>query len=197
MKNYRKWTRLVMLAVFLILGFIALKAQGGRVSDEGVRESEKRRWFCTLAGAVNEAAANCRHLNGAWSQESAVSLEYGRTMAAVMENPLLQAGSYGELDSLVDLLRALKKQKERAERDWFEAEIWREEDGMSEEDVRFLHGFVYWYLSANFAHWRDRERVEPLRARAELYREEMFVLDREKMKKFGDWSFGEFLGLMD
>ena len=161
------------------------------------RRDEERRWLCKLAHAVNEAHANCELLSIDAHPAAALRIDFKEALAAMEGNPLVHSLTYGELPQLIDLIVFLEAYGRSSRLDEEQAEALLEGRGYSHEDLRFVVGFLHWYLSCAFEHWSDKRVVDPLKARALLHSQHAHPYQPERLKVFKDKDFGTFLGELD
>lgn len=163
---------------------------------QDIRASEERRWLCSLAAAVNEAHENCALLAESSGLEVWLQLDFQRAKAAVEENPLVHAGTYGELPALIGTLRFLESYR-KASADPRSLDALLSARDYSEEDIRFLAGFIHWYLGIAYEHWRERFEVDPFISRAFSHEGHATRFDPERLRAFKGKDFQTLLGEMD
>jgi hypothetical protein len=157
-------------------------------------------WLAALAGAVNEAALNCEILGDAPIAASLRRLDVARSLAAVFENPLVHRVSYGELPQLAHALRLLKAFAASGVEGAEQLEELLAEHSLSVDDVRFLGGFVHWYLEGAFslAVQRGGGRGEAIRSlKVARHDRHPRLYDPAKLARFAGKDFETLLGEMD
>lgn len=169
----------------------------GKVVKEIRRQDEERKWLCRLARAVNEAHENCELVSRGAHPSGVFRLGFKQVRAAIEENPLVHSLTYGELSNLIELVVFLEAYGSSVRIDEDQADALLEGRGYSYEDLRFVLGFVHWYLSCAYEHWNEREDVSPLKARALLHKEHGREYVDEDLSAFRGKDFGTYLGELD
>jgi hypothetical protein len=165
--------------------------------NEAARKEELRARICEIAAAVNESSENCDLMSSEAHPAAIFRLSFRRTREVLEGNPLVHSLTYGELPQLLDLVVFLEAFGSSLRLDEAQAQAMLDERGYSYEDVRFLLGFVHWYLSCGFEHWSEKEVVDVLRSRALLHGEHEREYVSERLKVFRGKDFGTFLGELD
>lgn len=169
----------------------------GEVVKKIRRQDEERQWLCRLARAVNEAHENCELVSRDAHPSGVFRLGFKQARAAFEENPLVHSLTYGELPHLLDLVVFLEAYASSVRLDEDQADALLTGRGYSYEDLRYVLGFMHWYLSCAFDHWNSREGVNPLKARALLHSEHERHYQQEDLNLFRNKDFGTFLGELD
>lgn len=145
------------------------KSEGGDLLEAEIPAAE-------LAAGLNQAQANClqaarlRDSRHSWTRFEVSAVRY------LLQNPDLEAASYGELPAI------------QAELTWIAGLESREDLGRrSLEDLRFLLGAIHWYLEGVLA--------PPIGAEFHLGRAPSF--DSERLREFAGLDFADLLAQWD